>query len=294
MAEFKDISLFEEVTPTYANAVNMWVQVSATEKVNLAAVAAMAKDAPIADAGGSPPPQVAGNWYFPGLKTASPYDTIFEAISKLAGISANFKLGIYDLRNYGVLDSLIGSYIDGGYAIISEISTPSGYEILYLTTEFIALVRVDSTTFESSKPSGILINGLSCINGNTEEGYTLVSLSYLKPTFNRGQLDTLKGGSINYLTQTTWGSTPVTVDEIGDNEKNSIVAIVNITGSTIPSFQLSSSLSGSTLYKCEGFDDVLKSNAGYVAITFQAVRNSSASSKTFAIFMNAAKYEAVL
>lgn len=292
MAEFKDISLFEEITPTYANAANMWVQVSATEKVNLAAVAAMAKDAPIADAGGSPPPQVAGNWYFPGLKTASPYDTIFEAISKLAGISANFKLGIYDLRNYDVLDYITYLSIDGGYAIISEISTPSGYEILYLTTEFIALVRVDSTIFELNKPITVLGNGLSCIAGNTEDGYTLVSLSYLKPTFEVGQSYNLKGGSLNYLTQTTWGSTPITVDEIDDNGKDSIVAIVNITGSTIPSFQLSPSLSGSTLYKCEGFDDVLKSNAGYVAITFQAVRTSS-SSKTFAIFMNAAKYEAI-
>lgn len=291
MAEFKDISLFEEITPTYANAANMWVQVSATEKVNLADVAAMAKDAPIADAGGSPPPQVAGNWYFPGLKTASPYDTIFEAISKLAGISANAKLGIYDLRNYGIESSLIGGYNIDGYAIISEISTPGGYEILYLTTEFIALVRVDSTTFELSKPSGVLGSGINCIDGNTEEGYTLVSLSYLKTKFNRGQLHTLEGGSINYLTQTTWGSTPITVDKIDDNGKDSIVAIVNITGSTIPSFQLSSSLSGSTLYKCEGFDDVLKNQAGYVAITFQAVKNSSSS---FAIFMNAAKYEAVL
>lgn len=290
MAEFKDISLFEELTPTYANAVNMWVQVSATEKVNLAAVAAMAKDVPIADAGGSPSPQVAGNWYFPGLKTASPYDTIFEAISKLAGISANFKLGIYDLRNYGIESSLIGGNIDG-YAIISEISTLNGYEILYLTTKFIALVRVDSTTFEVSKPYSILNGGINCIEGNAEEGYTLVSLKYLNPIFNRGQLYTLKGGSINYLTQTTWSSTPITVDEIDEKGKDSIVAIVNITGSTTPSFQLGSSLSGSTLYKCEGFDDVLKSNAGYVAITFQAVRNSLSS---FAIFMNAAKYKAVL
>lgn len=288
MAEFKDISLFEEVTPTYANAVNMWVQVSATEKVNLAAVAAMAKDAPIADAGGSPPPQVAGNWYFPGLKTASPYDTIFEAISKLAGISANSKLGIYALHNHG-----IGSV--NGYAIIYEVSTYSAYEILYLTTEFIALVMVDSTTFEASNPTEILSKGSNYIYGTTEDGFSTKLVNFLAPKFIPSPtIGSLSGNQIAYCYSAVNGGT-ITIKEFGCmedtnhiNQISSIVVFSSITNP--PTFKLDSSLSGYTLYKCEGFDDVVKAGATNVVVTAQLVKTNS---NTYAIYLNAAKYEAV-
>ena len=78
MAEFKDISLFETITPTYANLANLYVQVSATEKVSLQHIAKQSISAPMA---GFTTPA--------GTSAVVATDTIVSAIRKLAGRTLN-------------------------------------------------------------------------------------------------------------------------------------------------------------------------------------------------------------
>lgn len=78
MAEFKDISLFQTITPTYSELASLYVQVSATERVSLQQVA-----------------KVAGNATMSGFTTPSgtsaiaATDTIIAAIRKIAGRTLN-------------------------------------------------------------------------------------------------------------------------------------------------------------------------------------------------------------
>ena len=78
MAEFKDISLFETITPTYNDMANLYVQVSATEKVSLQQVAKAAGSATMT---GFTTPTGTGAVYAT--------DTIVSAIRKIAGRTLN-------------------------------------------------------------------------------------------------------------------------------------------------------------------------------------------------------------
>lgn len=78
MAEFKDISLFETITPTYANLANLYVQVSATEKVSLQHIAKQSITSPLT---GFTTPT--------GVSAITTSDTVLTAIRKLAGRTLN-------------------------------------------------------------------------------------------------------------------------------------------------------------------------------------------------------------
>lgn len=78
MAEFKDISLFETITPTYSELASMYIQVSATEKVSLQQVAKAAGSA-----------TMTGFTTPTGTSAVYATDTIISAIRKLAGRTLN-------------------------------------------------------------------------------------------------------------------------------------------------------------------------------------------------------------
>lgn len=78
MAEFKDISLFETITPTYSELASMYIQVSATERVSLQQVAKSAGAAPLT---GFTTPA--------GTSAIVATDTVLAAIRKLAGRTLN-------------------------------------------------------------------------------------------------------------------------------------------------------------------------------------------------------------
>lgn len=78
MAEFKDISLFQTITPTYSELASLYVQVSATEKVSLQQVAKAAGSA-----------TMSGFITPTGTSAIAATDTIISAIRKLAGRTLN-------------------------------------------------------------------------------------------------------------------------------------------------------------------------------------------------------------
>ena len=78
MAEFKDISLFQTITPTYSELASLYVQVSATEKVSLQQVAKVAGSA-----------TMTGFTTPTGTSAVAATDTIISAIRKLAGRTLN-------------------------------------------------------------------------------------------------------------------------------------------------------------------------------------------------------------
>lgn len=78
MAEFKDISLFQTITPTYSELASLYVQVSATEKVSLQQVAKAAGSA-----------TMSGFTTPTGTSAVAATDTIIAAIRKLAGRTLN-------------------------------------------------------------------------------------------------------------------------------------------------------------------------------------------------------------
>lgn len=78
MAEFKDISLFETITPNYSELASMYIQVSATERVSLQQVAKSAGSAPLT---GFTTPT--------GTSAIAATDTVLAAIRKLAGRTLN-------------------------------------------------------------------------------------------------------------------------------------------------------------------------------------------------------------
>lgn len=103
MAEFKDISLFETIIPTREIAENLFIQVSATEKVSLASIADLT----------NVPGAKLGNWN-PLAGTITSNDTVLQALQKLQGNMAGLALT--------TVSSSIVSTVRGGYAYISNLS----------------------------------------------------------------------------------------------------------------------------------------------------------------------------
>lgn len=81
MAEFKDISLFQTITPTWNSAANLFLQVSATEKVSLQSIASLGANAILGNNFGSS----TGNLVMPVTSA----DTIISALKKIANTGKN-------------------------------------------------------------------------------------------------------------------------------------------------------------------------------------------------------------
>lgn len=125
MAEFKDISLFATITPNLSTAQNYFVQVSATEKVSLAAIAGLV----------NVPGSKLGAWT-PAAGTIAAKDTILQALQKLQG---NFgQLALEPSSPSGNLSS-----IEGGKCYIASLNSS---------------VSLDVSSFDSVKNSSIIIS----------------------------------------------------------------------------------------------------------------------------------------
>lgn len=289
MAEFKDISLFEEVTPTYANAANMWVQVSATEKVNLAAVAAMAKDIPL-------------EGFTPAAYATMPKatDTLLQAIQKL-GIVGRYpdnvdhynKVRFIASFDYGADWTMHGcgfvfSYYNQAneaytgavlWAMIGEQPSSNNWRMITASklpsTVFEQLPSVDPTAFKS------LFNTI--ITKDTDQANECgVSITPMGNLFG-GQLRVISNltaaGFISMIRAMGKAPTPT-----------SFSSLVILATRIAPVFNIASV--GSNVLKCEGFDDIVKPGATNVCITAQLVSNGPLSSDPYYILLNAAKYEA--
>ena len=124
MAEFKDISLFETITPTREIAESLFIQVSATERVSLASIADLT----------NVPAAKLGNWN-PLAGTITSTDTVLQALQKLQGNMNGLALT--------TVSSTTVSTVRGGYAYISNLSGNS--------------VFIDTDGFDENRNCAIIV-----------------------------------------------------------------------------------------------------------------------------------------
>lgn len=283
MAEFKDISLFEEVTPTYANAANMWVQVSATEKVNLAAVAAMAKDIPL-------------EGFTPAAYATMPKatDTLLQAIQKL-GIVGRYP---DDVDHYNKVRFLASFDYEGNWTIYgcgfvfsyyNKDKEPYTGAILWATWEknepssndwrMLTASRLPSTIFDSLPPvdTGAFQSLISTIpiNDPDQANQWGVSITPIGNQFGN-QITVMSNlANLNTITRSIGK---------GLGYPSLVILVTSIASSFNPSV-------GENVLKCEGFDDIVKAGATNVCITVQLISDGPLSTNPSYILLNAAKYE---
>lgn len=118
MAEFKDISLFATITPNLSTAQNYFVQVSATEKVSLAAIAGLV----------NVPGSKLGAWT-PKAGDISANDTVLQALQKLQGNFNNLPTKFSSPS--GKISTIQGGYVyfgNSGSTIDIDSDSFNGYQ----------------------------------------------------------------------------------------------------------------------------------------------------------------------
>ena len=125
MAEFKDISLFSTVIPNAVTAQNMFIQVSATEKISVASIAKLV----------NVPAAKLGSWT-PKAGTVISSDTILQALQKLQGNISNLPSQLEPA------DYTPGDPIEGGFVYMG---TPG------------STIIIDPDTFGNPHECSILI-----------------------------------------------------------------------------------------------------------------------------------------
>lgn len=188
MAEFKDISLFQTITPTYSELASLYVQVSATEKVSLQQVAKAAGSA-----------TMSGFTTPIGTSAIAATDTIIAAIRKLAGrtLNAPCRIAWNDSRQIAIAFAKLGIVFstDPNNPIIQVNSSPS-YNL-------------------ASDTDGTIINGImgSGTSNRFPMGYRLRSAATgAFQTINPGEILTC-GSSVSVITVSTsfsaWNSSSI-------------------------------------------------------------------------------------
>ena len=118
MAEFKDISLFSTVIPNAVTAQNMFIQVSATEKISVASIANLV----------NVPAAKLGSWT-PKAGTVTSSDTILQALQKLQGNFNNLPTKFSSPS--GQISTIQGGYVyfgNSGSTIDIDSDSFNGYQ----------------------------------------------------------------------------------------------------------------------------------------------------------------------
>lgn len=251
MAEFKDISLFQTITPTYSELASLYVQVSATEKVSLQQVAKVAGSA-----------TMTGFTTPTGTSAVAATDTIISAIRKLAGrtLNAPCRIAWNDSRQIAIAFAKLG--------------------IVFSTNTDNPIIQVNSNPSYNlaSDPDGTIINGILASGTSYTTkfpiGYKLRSAAtgssqYIDP----GEILTC-GSNVSVITVSTSfsaGNSSAIVYLLSQGDK--------IPGITIPS--------RGKIIKSADWSHIFDDKAGIYVLCFQYLYTAS---NIKHIAVNAAKY----
>lgn len=252
MAEFKDISLFETITPTYSDMANLYVQVSATEKVSLQQIA---KQSITSTLQGFTTPT--------GVSAISASDTLLTAIRKLAGRTLNAPCRIVwnDNRQIAIAFSSIG--------------------IVFSLDPTNCVVQVNPSPHYNlaSDPDGTIINGILG-GGETYKvpmGYVTRSIASGNPTnVKPGEIITCNANitTVSLLTSGVWSL-----------YNSSAMIYLKAQGTSVPTIP---DVSGIQVHLSSDWNDVF-GEAGIYVICLQYMYTESGIKH---IAANVAKYQA--
>lgn len=259
MAEFKDISLFEEVTPTYANAANMWVQVSATEKVSLQSVINQAITGPLT-----------GFTNPAGASALTASDTLLSAIRKLTGTTLNTP---YRIVRQGGNEPLMAIAFENIAVLILRHSV--GYTVPQTR---IKIINNPTYSIASDSDSTIIANLASSEGVVIPIGYGHIETQ--ATTLEVPSSAIVEGMNMNV---TAIDLTNSDYDWTLDSPSSIIVLSNNL--SEIPTF---GEVPDIQIHKCKGWDDIFNEKGGYPVITLHYMYTIY---EVKHIFANVAKYQ---